>query len=815
MSGYCSHQSSHVVKSGARRFSNWTNPVVRYLAVLLVFFVLVGAATDARAELASTNEMQQVCQNWLTTIVSEEGAWAGDSEPQILAAHGIYSRDTLLATWYDISPQGFVIVPVLKEMQPVKAYSDEYDLNAAQDGGFLDMLREMLVQRMRYYASQAGSLDAAQSAAEPVFDPEQRTKWDRYTLNTKEFAQILTTTAQQAVSEAGPLLTTSWHQSAPYNNLCPMGDGGRTVVGCVATAAAQIMNYWQWPEEGFGSHSYTWGGDYSCGGSTAPKVLTVDFSDSYDWANMIDSCDGGCTPAEAAALADLSYEVGVAFDMDYGACGSGSYVSLAAQVFPEFFKYSDEIELHYRADYDIPGWFALMQTEIDAGRPIDYRISQHSIVLDGYRTDGFSYEYHMNYGWGGSFTTWFVLDNLYCYWEPGDLCPASVEMMVTNIKPQTKPVLSMVGQTIDDSAGNNNVCADIGETVQLTMSIRNKGVTANNVLGHLSTDDPYVSVGTADAPFADSLPWGGEAQTQTPFVFSVAPGCPDPHIAIMVLTVTADGGYVMSDTSYQFIGSTRGFADDFESGRGFWTHSSPNSQYTDEWHLETSRVHGGTSSWKAGGDGNNYYRDNSDGRLVTPPFLLPGNAILTFWHWINAEQGDDAGTAWDGGVVYISSGDGQWTPITPTGGYPYTIIDNPASPFDPGTPCYSGSHDWSQAEFDLAGYSGVVQLMFRFGTDGAVTKEGWYVDDVSVERGGCCGIYTGGLTGNTDCSTDGMSTLNDITTLIDRVYISHNPLCCEENGNLDGSADGELTLADITTLIDLVYVTHNPPVACQ
>jgi hypothetical protein len=422
----------------------------------------------------------------------------------------------------------------------------------------------------------------------------------------------------------------------------------------------------------------------------------------------------------------------------------------------------------------------------------------------------------MNYGWGGSFTTWFVLDNLYCYWEPGDLCPANVEMMVTNIKPQTNPVLSMIGQTIDDSAGNNNVCADVGETVQLTMSIRNKGVTANNVVGHLSTDDPYVSIGTADAQFADSLPWGGEAQTQTPFVFSVAPGCPDPHIAVMVLTVTADGGYVMSDTSYQFIGTTRGLADDFESGQGYWTHSAPNRQYTDEWHLETSRVHGGSSSWKAGGEGNNYYSDLSDGQLITPPFLLPGNAILTFWQWISAEQGDSPGTAWDGAAVYISSGDGQWTQVSPTGGYPYSIIDNPASPFDPGTPCFSGSHDWNQAEFDLSDYSGVVQLMFRFGTDGAVTQEGWYIDDVSVVSGGCCGMYTGGLTGNADCSTDGKSTLNDITRLIDRVFLSHEPLCCEENGNIDGSADGKMTLADITELIDFVFINKaNIPAACQ
>jgi hypothetical protein len=79
----------------------------------------------------------------------------------------------------------------------------------------------------------------------------------------------------------------------------------------------------------------------------------------------------------------------------------------------------------------------------------------------------------------------------------------------------------------------------------------------------------------------------------------------------------------------------------------------------------------------------------------------------------------------------------------------------------------------------------------------------------------CCGWFNGGYTGNTDCSSDGKNTLNDITLLIDRVYISHETLCCEANGNVDGSSDGKLTLSDITDLIDNVYLTHQSLAVCQ
>lgn len=79
----------------------------------------------------------------------------------------------------------------------------------------------------------------------------------------------------------------------------------------------------------------------------------------------------------------------------------------------------------------------------------------------------------------------------------------------------------------------------------------------------------------------------------------------------------------------------------------------------------------------------------------------------------------------------------------------------------------------------------------------------------------CCGRHTGGLTGNTNCSTDGELALSDITRLIDRVYISKTPLCCEEAGNTNGSADGLATLSDITRLIDRVYISRSHTANCQ
>jgi hypothetical protein len=78
---------------------------------------------------------------------------------------------------------------------------------------------------------------------------------------------------------------------------------------------------------------------------------------------------------------------------------------------------------------------------------------------------------------------------------------------------------------------------------------------------------------------------------------------------------------------------------------------------------------------------------------------------------------------------------------------------------------------------------------------------------------GCCGTYTGGFPGNTNCDIEGKRNLADITKLIDHVYISKADLCCNENGNVNADAEGKRNLADITKLIDHVYISkaQTPP----
>lgn len=179
----------------------------------------------------------------------------------------------------------------------------------------------------------------------------------------------------------------------------------------------------------------------------------------------------------------------------------------------------------------------------------------------------------------------------------------------------------------------------------------------------------------------------------------------------------------------------RDLVDNIEHGTQEWTHKTGTPGFHDQWHLETHRNHtlGRSTSWKFGGNGGANYSDGSDGVLEGLPISIGPGASLSFWQWLRAEN--DAGNqAWDGALVEVSLDDGAtWNPLQPIGGYPYQIIANPASPFPPGYPVWSGTFDWTQAQFDLSAYAGQkIRLRWRFGSDGAANFEGWYVDDVNL-----------------------------------------------------------------------------------
>ena len=196
-----------------------------------------------------------------------------------------------------------------------------------------------------------------------------------------------------------PLLAdVAWGQSEPYNNLCPMYDGQRrTLNGCVPTAMAQLMMYYQYPQTlksdipAYQTISYQL------------KMPSVAAGERYDWDNMLPQYSGSAYTAEQAnAVAKLMYHCGLSADADYGPSSTGALCT--PNVLVKYWGYDPDVIMFLdRENFSLREWTAILDAELQASRPVFYigfstTSGGHAFLCDGADGDGL---YHINWGWSG------------------------------------------------------------------------------------------------------------------------------------------------------------------------------------------------------------------------------------------------------------------------------------------------------------------------------------------------------------------------------------------------------------------------------
>ncbi len=174
-------------------------------------------------------------------------------------------------------------------------------------------------------------------------------------------------------------------------------------------------------------------------------------------------------------------------------------------------------------------------------------------------------------------------------------------------------------------------------------------------------------------------------------------------------------------------GSTTIYSQDFESDDGGLVSSG-----TDEWQWNSDSVAGASSGSKVWGTVCGADYANHANYTLDLSVSLTTNCKLTFNHWYKIEGAK--AIVYDGGNVKISDDGGStFAVIEPEGSYPDTINDAYSNPLG-GEKAYSGdSGGWQSATFDLSSYNNKnVIIRWNFGSDGATTDRGWYIDDVKI-----------------------------------------------------------------------------------
>jgi hypothetical protein len=296
------------------------------------------------------------------------------------------------------------------------------------------------------------------------------------------------------------------------------------------------------------------------------------------------------------------------------------------------------------------------------------------------------------------------------------------------------PALQIVALHFDDQlGGDGDQSLEPGESARVTIQLANRGHAPALAVGACLTATGRDLVITQPESLAGDLPPGSCALLTPPIELQLAADAAVPERISCALAVSGEQTLAVAIPLELPVG---GFRDQIETGDDRWGHAALAVGFSDQWRLSTTRNHtpGGAQCWKFGGSGTQDYGNSGGGALVSEPVAVGRHVELAFWHWIEAEVSIGfPGACYDGGRVELSVDGGDWTALTPAGGYPYLIRHgmNPA-PFPADTPVFSGTHEWTPARFAFTTDGGSAEIRFCFGSDGIVTAEGWYIDDVTL-----------------------------------------------------------------------------------
>ena len=342
----------------------------------LVILALLLGITTLQAKPVDVAKAQRLGLNF----VQHKALFAKNMVQDLQLAY-THHADNGMATLYIFNfDGGYVIVAADDSSSPILGYSDQgnFTYENAPDG-----LRFMLDEISK-------GIVTVVEQGRPVSN-DIACRWKN--LETYGYLQ-----ANKGLPVVEPLVQQRWDQGSPFNMYVPNG----CPTGCVATAMAQLMKYWEWPITGTGEHSYNapfYGQQYANFGAT-----------TYDWANMIDYYGNGSSPQEKEAVATLMYHCGVSVNMTYEPSGSGAFSGDVPDAISTYFSYSDKAEFISKGgNYD--EWITLLKSNIDQRIPLYYSGHSdeggHAFVCDGYDVDGL---FHFNFGWGGSYNNFLLID---------------------------------------------------------------------------------------------------------------------------------------------------------------------------------------------------------------------------------------------------------------------------------------------------------------------------------------------------------------------------------------------------------------------
>ncbi|MGD0551782.1 MAG: C10 family peptidase [Sedimentisphaerales bacterium] len=404
-----------------------------YLLSLFCFFVLQGSwCAIVWAKAVPSDLAREVVNEWLAKEAKPMGSRLGSEVENVKT----FTDSNGQPVYYVVvlKPNGFVVVSADDLVEPIVCFSSggSYDSSKRNPLGALvsrDIPARVNVSRSVHAKLLAGSSTGGLTKQQAMVHKSGEKAFGKWTeLLGKGSGPSVSAVSESSISDirVAPLLQTEWGQDvvcsnkACYNYYTPPGsegDASNYYAGCVATAMAQYMQFWQYPVSGVGTPSFT---------------ITVDGSDqtaylrggdgsggAYNWSQMplVPGCS--TTVAQRKAIGALTYDAGVAVNMDYESDSSGASMSDAAAAMVSTFGYSNAIIGGDEYSNVGDGLNGMINPNLDSGNPVMLGISGdggHAIVADGYGYQSSTLYHHLNMGWDGEKDVWYNLPNVDTSW---------------------------------------------------------------------------------------------------------------------------------------------------------------------------------------------------------------------------------------------------------------------------------------------------------------------------------------------------------------------------------------------------------------
>ena len=385
--------------------------------IILLCLLAAIASTPVFARTISKAEAESAVEGWLNTGDVPMGAsigWQIEWTDAYNDANGVCAYYIVY-----LRPAGFVIVSANDLVEPIIGFVTGYTY---YDPSPENVLGAMVSRDLPARIQTAENLErkinlnsqrenfTTKEIISRISSVRARMKWRRLQSSTSAPLTQALTVSDMRVS---PLLGSTWGQDYVSGNYCyNYYTPNHYYDGCVATAMAQFMRYWQWPASDIGAQSYR---IYVNGSSQYATTRGGDgLGGSYSWSQMPLTPDGSLTNTQRQAIGALCYDAGVAAQMQYGADGSGAYMHDAKAALITTFQYSNAVMGGNEYSNIGATLNEMINPNLDSGNPVLLAIYKtggagHAVVADGYGYNAATLYHHLNLGWDGVANAWYNL----------------------------------------------------------------------------------------------------------------------------------------------------------------------------------------------------------------------------------------------------------------------------------------------------------------------------------------------------------------------------------------------------------------------